>query len=239
MWLILCDPTDLSAIWAGQGLRARGLNDVEFVSTMELVCAERIHYRAEGEKLPEAHVRLARGRRIDVRRLRGTLNRARPVRHPQLACAAPADRSYVSAELDSTVLAWLGALTGSVYNPPHASGWSGVLRHPFEWALKAQQAGFRTLSFGCDRSGLRIPTAPSGPISSHIVLDGRAFPELPPALEHAAARLAKDVGLPLMGLHTIWDEHAGPIFLDAVPDPDLRTGGQPFLDALHHTFANA
>lgn len=236
MWLVLCDPYDQSALWAGQGLRARGLHPVEFVSPMQLVCAPRLEYRAEDGKPVQASATLTDGRRIDVAGLRGVLNRATRVEYPQLRHAALSDRPYVQSELDAVFLAWLGALNAPVFNPAHTSGWAGPWLHPFAWALHAQRAGFATLVCRCGYGGLEIPLV-HGPTSACLVFGGRTFPALPDLLTQAALNLSKRVQVPLLGITLAWsfDGHAS--FVNASATPDLQVGGPAFLDALHDAFS--
>lgn len=236
MWLVLCDPTDMSALWTGQGLRARGVTPVEFVSPTELVCASRLEYRAEKGEPVHASVELTGKRRIDVRRLRGTLNRATRVEYPQVRHAIPADRVYVHAEMDAIFLGWLGALTSPVFNPAQPSGWSGSLLHPFAWALRAQQAGFATRPYRCGYSGLEIPAVQSRHITYHIVFGRCTFPKLSEDMERAAVLLAAGTGIPLLGISLEWMPDGRARFNAATPLPDLRIGGTAFLDALAMAF---
>lgn len=241
MWLVLCDPGDRSALWAGQGLRARGLQSLEFVSPMQLVCAPHIEYRAEHGEPIHAFVTLSSGRRIEVARLSGVLNRATRVDYPQLQHAALTDRPYVQAEMDAVFLAWLGALGAlatrgaPVFNPAQTSGWAGPVLHPFAWALHAQRAGFATMAHRCGYSGLELPQH-YGPTSTYIVFGKRTFPELPDALTQAALRLSDSVGVPLLGITLAWAEDGQTIFVNAVATPDLQVGGSAFLDALSAAF---
>ena len=235
MWLVLCDPGDRSALWAGQGLRARGLQPVEFVSPMQLVCAPRLEYRAENREPVQASVTLTGGRQIDVGRLRGTLNRATRVDYPQLRHAALTDRPYVQAEMDAIFLAWLGALGAPLFNPAQPSGWAGPLLHPFAWALHAQRAGFITMAHRCGYAGLEILAA-HGPTSVHIVFGKRTFPELPDPLAQAALRLSERVGVPLLGITLAWSAESEASFVSASATPDLQMGGNAFLDALSVAF---
>jgi hypothetical protein len=236
MWLVLCNPDDVSALWAGQGLRARGMKPVEFVSPVELVCAHRLEYRAGNREPVHASAELTGGRRMDVRRLRGTLNRAAHVDYPQVRRAATADRPYVQAEMDAILLAWLGALPAPLYNPAHPSGWAGAQWHPFVWALRAQAAGFLTPQHRCGYSGMEQPLTQSRNFTSHLVFGGRSFPALPQDLERAAARLAESVGIPLLGITLAWMLDGQALFTGATPMPDLRTGGVAFLDGLTSAF---
>jgi hypothetical protein len=235
MWLVLCDPGDRSALWAGLELRSRGMHPVEFVSPMQLVCAPQFEYLAESGEPVRASVTLTSGPRIDVTRLRGTLNRATRVEYPQLRHAAVTDRPYVQAEMDAVFLAWLGALGAPLFNPPQTSGWAGPLLHPFAWALQAQRAGFTTMACRCGYAGLEVPVA-GGPTSSYLVFAKRTFPALPDALTQAALNLSERVRVPLLGITLAWSAAGEANFVGASAKPDLQVGGGAFLDALSAAF---
>jgi hypothetical protein len=233
MWLVLCNPDDKSALWAGHGLRARGVTPVEFVSPVELICARRLEYRGGNGEPAHASAELANSRQLDTRQLRGTLNRATRIDFPQVRRAAPSDRPYIQAEMDAILLAWLGALPEPLFNPPNPSGWSGPQLHPFEWALRAQAAGFSTLPHRCGYAGLEMPAIPHGScLSSHLVFDGRIFPSLPQEMELAAQRLATSAMIPLLGITLAMMPDGQTLFIAATPTPDLRIGGAAFLDSL-------
>lgn len=233
MWLVLCNPDDKSALWAGHGLRTHGVTPVEFVSPVELTCARRLEYRGGNGEPAHASAELANGRLLDTRHLRGTLNRATRIEFPQVRRAASNDRPYIQAEMDATLLAWLGALPDPLFNPPNPSGWSGPQLHPFEWALRAQAAGFSTLAHRCGYAGLEMPAIPLGlHLTSHLVFAGQIFPTLPEEAGLAAQRLATSAMIPLLGITLAKMPDGGTLFISATPTPDLRIGGAAFLDAL-------
>ena len=237
MLLLLCDPGDTSALWAGLGLRTRGVKAVEFVSPTEIVCTQRFEYLAEQGAPVHASVALTGGRLIDVRRVHGTLNRATCVDFPQPRQAAAPDRAYVQSEMAAIFLAWLGALDAPVFNPPQPSGWGGALLHPFAWALLAQRAGFATLAHRCGYAGLEMPVTQSSHTSSYVVFAGRTFPSLAEDLQRAAVRLSEASGVPLLGIALQRSADGQALFCGATTLPDLRTGGPEFLDALTTAFA--
>jgi hypothetical protein len=212
------------------------MKPVEFVSPLELVCARRLQYEAGNGSQPRASADLSGGRRIDVRQLRGTLNRATQVDFPQVRCAMTSERGYVRSEMEAMMLAWLGALPAPVFNPAHPSGWAGAECHPFDWALRAQAAGFLTSAHRCGYRGLEFPSIQGRHTTSHIIFGRRSFPALPREMEQAAVRLAESSGVPLLGITLAWQEDGQVLFVGATPLPDLRTGGDAFLDALAADF---
>jgi hypothetical protein len=221
MLLVLCDPADKPALWAGQQLRKRGVMPVEFVSPAELLSARRLEYRAENGKPVYAVAELGHGRKIDTRQLRGTINRANRIEYPQIRLAAVQDRNYVQAEMDAPV-----------FNPANPSGWCGASLHPFAWALHAQTAGLATLAYRCGYSGLERPPQSNQPMSVHLVFGDRTFPDLPLQTKRAAIALATRVGIPLMGITLEWSPEGKATFIEATPMPNLRLGGDAFINAL-------
>ena len=234
--LVLCNPDDLSALWAGQGLRARGGTPVRILSPVQLICARRLEYRAESGEPAQASAELDDGKLIDARQLSGVLNRAARIDYPQVRRAAPADRNYVRAEMDATLLAWLGALPAPIFNPPHTSGWGGAYLHPFDWAIRAQTAGFLTLPHRSGYNGLELPIVQNHHTTSHLIFGGRTFPALSPDIEKAAVQLAQTAAIPLLGITLAWTPEGRTLFIYATPMPDLQIGGAPFLDALAAAF---
>lgn len=239
MLLVLCDPADKPALWAGQQLRKRGVMPVEFVSPAELLLARRLAYHAENGKPVYAVAELSRGRNIDTRQLRATINRANRIEYPQIRFAAARDRNYVQAEMDAVMLAWLGALPNPVFNPADPSGWCGPLLHPFAWALHAQATGFTTPTYRCGYSGLAHPAPSNQPMSIHLVFAEQTFPALALPLRQAAIALAARVGIPLMGITLAWSPDGKATFIEATPMPDLRLGGDAFIDTFISILASA
>ncbi len=239
MWLVLCDPHDHAALWAGSQLRSLGLMPVQFVAPQELLLASRLEYCAEVSTKAYAYAQLQGDRVIDTRSVHGTINRAVRLNCPQVGVAATQDRSYVQAEMDAIMLAWLAALSARAINPATASAWSGVQLSAFAWAQHAQAAGFTTLPYRCGHAGLEHPPALNCQLSTHLVFAEETYPALPSTLASAAIQLAKRVRVPLLGITLGWHtpnfgpkdaRHAN--FIDANTLPDLRVGGTAFIAAL-------
>ena len=233
MWLVICDATDRPALWAGAQLRRIGL-PVQFLAPQELLSASHLEYRAEAGKPAYGYAKLLEDRVIDTRLVRGTLNRATRQACPQVRFAQRADQSYVQAEMDAMLLAWLATLPSPVFNPATAGAWSGVTLSAFAWAMHAQAAGFQTLPYRCGLAGLEYPQIQPGNLSTHIVFAGQTYPALPQALTEAACALAGRVDVSLLGITLAWSQGLAPqaIFIEASSLPDLRVGGSAFIAAL-------
>ena len=236
MWLILCSREDVSALWAYQGLRARGL------LPLELVTAEMLSYRAGwdhrvGASGASISITLADGRVIRNDSVRGTLNRLThvPLRH----LAGAPDYDYVTQEYTAFFMSWLYALPQPVLNRADAQGLCGAWRHISEWVSLAAAAGLPTPAYR-QTSHDQIDEAlqlrrlfPTGtPITSAIVVGRRVVgPPLPPEIRAGCLRLAQLSQTQLLGVEFVTGANSW-TFAGATPMPDLRLGGEPLIDAL-------
>lgn len=240
MWLVLCDTHDSSAAWAGQRLKARGLQPVEILSADELALSDFQEHRLEGRSGWTLRFRTESGVQVDGSRLHGVLNRLYtvPIGHWRRATAA--DQSYVQQELVAFFLSWLAALRCPVINRPTPQGLSGQWRLESEWAWLARRAGLPTAIYR-QTSRDRIDEAhgerrlvPKGAlVNTAIVIGGRVVgPALPPALAAACVRLARLAGTQLLGIDFVRDAQQAWSFAGASPTPDLRLGGEALIGTL-------
>ena len=244
MWLVLCPRTDSSALWAYQGLAARGLAPLELVSAEALACALHWEHRV-GPGGATVAITLADGRTIRAEMVRGVLNRLVTVPPEHLLLAAPSDREYAAQELNAFYMSWLHALPAPVLNRPTAQGLSGAWRHMSEWAWLAARAGLPAAPY---RQSSRDPLpeggttgllAPDAPVRTVVVVGGRTCGAAPAGVLEGCRRLAALAGTPLLGVE-LGQGAAGPwTFAGATPLPDLRAGGEALLDALYATMTGS
>lgn len=231
MFLVLCSATDAAAIWAWQGLRARGL-PAELV-TAETLVAARWEHRV-GEEGAFVRFRLPDGRAFDGRSTRGTLNRLAGTSAG--AWAGSPDGDYVVQELHAFFVSWLHCLPRPVLNPPHSQGLSGRWRHPSEWAWLAGEAGLPATykqSGRDDRAGTVVPfSSPPGARTVITVGNRVAGAPAPPAILDGCRRLAGLAGTPVLGVDFLPGPQGAWTFAGATSWPDLRLGGEPVLDHL-------
>lgn len=238
MWLVLCGSKDLSALWAYQGLKARGLQPVELISAESLVYSPRMEHRIESNNA-STRIKLADGRAIDSASIRGTLNRLQSLPTEHLRAANPADRQYAEQELYALFLSWLSALPGMMLNRPAPPGLCGAWRHPSEWTRLALQAG---LSAGIyrqsDSRGDAAPVySPAAAAKNVIVLAGRCFgAPAPPLVQRGCLKLAEICEVELLGVDFRVDTNSHWVFAGATPLPEIRLGGESFLDGLFEVF---
>jgi hypothetical protein len=236
MWLILCSAQDVSALWAYQALRARGLQP------LELVTAEMLSYRARwdhrvGVSGASISITLADGRVITNDSVRGTLNRLTHVSLQHLARTP--DYDYVTQEYAAFFMSWLYALRQPVLNRADAQGLCGAWRHISEWVSLAARAGLPTPAYRqtsrdqMDEALQMRRLFPLGtPTTSAIVVGGKVVgPPLPPEIRAACLRLANLSQTPLLGIEFVTSRNSW-TFAGATPMPDLRLGREPLIDAL-------
>ncbi|MGH9902588.1 MAG: hypothetical protein ACRD68_12340 [Pyrinomonadaceae bacterium] len=238
MWLVLCGADDLAALWAYQGLKARGLSPLELVSDGALACALRWEHRL-GAGGPSTAVTLADGRTIRGDEIAGVLNRLLILPSGHMRAASPADRDYAGQELVAFFTSWLYALPRPVLNRPTPQGLCGRWRPVSEWVWMASRAGLpaphyvRTMSGDGAENFARRLAPQDASVMTAIVVAGRVVgASLPPDISEGCRRLARLAGTQLLGVE-FYDGEAGPwTFAGATPFPDLRLGGPALLGAL-------
>jgi hypothetical protein len=235
MWLMICSAQDTPALWAYQGLRARGLNPLELL-TAEVLTTNARWLHTVGVDGAHFNVTLGDGRIIDNRYVNGVVNRLThvPLQHLR---GAP-DFEYATQEYTAFFMSWLKALPSPVFNGADAQGLSGAWRHVSEWVCLAAQAGLPTMSYSqtshddIDETMQIRRIVPDGtPTTMVITLGDRVFgPALPPHLSAGCRELASISETPLLGIEFTIGQ--SPAFVSATPMPDLRLGGEPLLDEL-------
>lgn len=235
---MICSAQDMPALWAHQGLRARGLNPFELV-TAEMLTTNATWEHTVGVNGADFNVTLADGRIIDNRYVSGVVNRLThvPLQHLN---GAP-DFEYATQEYTAMFMSWLQALPSPIFNAPHGHGLSGAWRHVSEWVWLAAQAGLpappyrQTSHDEIDEATQLRRIVPDGtPTTMAITLGDQVFgPALPPRISAACRELARISQTPLLGIElTIGPPHGLWTFAGATPMPDLRLGGEPLLNEL-------
>ncbi len=257
MWLVLCDPADRAALWAYAGLRERGLAPLELLSPQALVGSPRTVHRIDryGARF---EIRLPDGRLLASDDIDGVLNRAvgvavgpppsdmpsdipsdipsdPPSDTPAATKDDRGDAGYVQEELNALLLSLLTCVAPVSVNRPTASGLYGAWRSPAEWTVLAARAGLAVSPIrlsdrpGPDCPGPDRPTAVAGRV---LVFGGHVFGAPVGEDAQAYARLARLAGTELLGIDVHPDGDHRTVFGGADPLPDLRVGGEAFLDRL-------
>jgi hypothetical protein len=244
MWLVLCASTDLSAIWAYEGLKKRGLDPIRLVPTEALAQGVRWEHRV-GADGACVDITLADGSRIRNTGVRGVLNRILYVPPGSLLLIHPPDRDYVMEELGTFFLSWLYAMPQPMLNRPTPLGLSGQWRHASEWVCLASRAGLPTADYrqsSHDLSqGMSIATRvvpPGTPTRTVLVVDGQvAGPPAPVHILEGCLRLGALSKTLLLGAEFTVGPGDRWTFVGATTHPDLRPGGKRFLDLLARALA--
>lgn len=231
MWLVLCDPGDQSALWAHARLRERGLEPLELLSPQTLLGATRLAHRV-GWHDASFEINLPDGSILASQDVSGVLNRVATAPFGLLPFDSPADALYAREELGALLLSLLTCLAPVSINRPRADGLCGAWRSAAEWTMLATMAG--------------LP-APTARISSNpgpgtrcgepnptrvLVLGERVFGSPAPAANEACVRLARLARTDLLGIELHPGDGQRMLFGGASPLPDLRSGGDAFIDHL-------
>jgi hypothetical protein len=237
MWLLLCERTDLHALWAARGLRARGVEPLEVVSSELLAYSLRWDHRL-GRDGVRSEVSLADGRVISSSDVRGTLNRLQRVPDEHFARASSADRAYAHQELSALVLSFIHSLPGPMLGRPAGAALSGPWLYASEWTHHAVEAGLPVATYSRtsnepDYGGESlVPAALGAPIETVIVAgDGVVGRRAPDAVAQCCLRLAERAGASLLGVRLAVNDGDW-TFAGAHPYPDLALGGDPLLDLI-------
>ena len=245
MWLILASQNDLSAVWAFEGLRARGLHPLEFVFAEMLPFALKWEHHVSASDSSIA-ITLSDGRVVKNSAVRGVLNRVTHV--PLDHLAGNDDYDYATQEYAAFFMSWLASFRSPVFNPACAQGLSGAWRHISEWVWLAARAGLPTPNYRqtsedeLDETIEMRRLFPLGtPTFTAIVINDRVVGQLlTPQIEKACLKLAELSQTPLLGIDFAMSAVGAPWeFAGATPFPDLRLGGEPLLDVLAEAFSHA
>jgi len=233
MWLVLCMPDDLAALWVARGLYARGLQTLQVVTAEALAYNQRLEHRLVDGRA-SVKITLADGRVIDSATVRGTLNRLQLVPGAHLRTNSK-DRQYAEQELYALYLSWLHSLPGEMLNRPTPLGLCGEWRHPSEWVWLANQAGLETEPYGQSEFRGAPPLRMSVNLPDHtvIVVDSVCCGSpAPQNIEAGCTRLAKLSTTRLLGVGFNVSPSGKWMFREATPFPELRLGGNKLQDAL-------
>ena len=232
--LVLCDEADISASWAVEALRRRGLAPT--VLTGLDLASVRGWRHTIGAAGAEIELRFDGGsiRGGDVR---GVLNRLSFLPRAWLDRVGGPDRQYAMQEMLAFYLSWLHALAAPKLNPPAPQGLCGNLRHPSAWVALAARAGlpmrpYRQASDGDPVAFWQVPPDPAA--STVFVVGSEVVGPAALAGPHRAAclRLAEAAGCPLLGIDFARGKEEGWHMVSASVIPDLRRGGEALAGAL-------
>jgi hypothetical protein len=243
--LVLCEPDDVSALWAAAGLEERTGRTVDVVTAPMLTGARTWEHRIRGD-VAEVEITLADGRRISSRRPRPVLNRLSIVPSHFLGAVEGSDRDYAVQELHALFLSWLWAHPGPMLNRPSPQFLGGHWRPAAGWAVLAARADLPTARYRLTSDDLLEDTPVSVPPGSGraetvFVVAGQALAPsaVPSWLVEACQRLAALTGDDLVGVDVARVGGGSWEFVTASPIPNLYAGGERLVDVLAATLVGA
>ena len=240
MILILCAPSDVSGLWAYEGLQRLGLRPLSLLTTEMLSSVGTWEHRVGSEGCGLS-LRLG-DYSISDHTLRGVLNRLNGPPQGMIPLVTPSDRDYALQEMNAFYLSWLKSLPCPVLNPATPQGLSGRWFHASELAMLAHQAGLDTATYQQSshdqvEAGFRSLSPPLAEIRRVIVLGDEVFgAEIPAALCERCCNLSRICQTPLLGIEFYRGDNKQWIFSHATPLPDLQDGGTRLLQSLIRHF---
>ncbi|MEU5431812.1 hypothetical protein AB0G73_00355 [Streptomyces sp. NPDC020719] len=231
MWLVLCDPGDRAALWAYEGLRDRGLDPLELLSPQTLLSSSRSAHRV-GRLGAGFEIGLPDGHVLASQDIDGVLNRVAWAPFGFLPFATQADARYAWEELSALLLSLLTCLAPVSVNRPCATGLCGAWRSAAEWTVLAARAGLPVSPARISSSPGIEPRRDTPGSCNVLVLGEHVFGASTARDEEACVRLARLADTDLLGIGLHRDGGQRVVFAGANPLPDLRPGGDAFLDRL-------
>ncbi|MEV7392558.1 MULTISPECIES: hypothetical protein [unclassified Streptomyces] len=232
MWLVLCDPSDRAAVWAYEGLRERGLEPLELLSPQTLLDSSRSAHRIDRHGAGFELV-LPDGRVLASRDVDGALNRVAAAPFGFLPFSTHADAVYAAQELHALLLSLLTCLAPVSVNRPGGYGLCGAWRSIPEWTALAARAGLPVAPVRLS-SSLNVGPPPEPPVRGDVLVLGEQVFGAPVTEDREPyVRLARLAEVSLLGVDLRHPEGRPPVFAGVTLLPDLRLGGDAFLDHLH------
>lgn len=138
--------------------------------------------------------------RVQAEEIEGVVTRLPCVSEGELGWIAAEDRSYVAAEMNAFLVAWLSALKCPVLNRPSPIYLMGPYWHPEQWLRTASELGI-----GVVPARRAVPPAPEDPFDPRrgeativTVVGRRALGDADPAMAGAAVALAEAAGVEML-----------------------------------------
>jgi hypothetical protein len=159
-------------------------------------------------------------------RVRGVLVRLPRVSEWHLPAIAPADRTYVAAEMTAFLQSWLESLSCPVLNRPSPTCLSGPGWWPEQWLVVAAGLGMPVRSLCRVIAGGSISSTTAGNAGvTATVVGNRCFGSVSDRLARRARSLAETAGVDLLGVRFCGQaSRAAMVAVDPWPDvaqPDV------------------
>jgi hypothetical protein len=239
MFLVICDANDTPALWAYQGLKSRGLNPIWLLTPEILILNLKIEHHLTTNKVSTV-IELADGRCLRSDEVQGVLTRFADVPLGHLLRADVKDQLYAHEELFALFLSWMYALPCRVVNSPKPFGLSGRWRREAEWAWLALKAGLpmqvyqqSSTDLLSEHSGESRIVPPNTTLRTVIIMGESVYgSEAPHAIQSGCRVLGRLAAVDLLGVQFMNGASGLWTFAGVTLMPDLREGGNEFLDGL-------
>ena len=172
---------------------------------------------------PLAGTAVLGGREVPLTDIRGVLTRLPCVSDLELLHIVPADRAFVAAEMTAFLTCWLSGLSCSVLNRPSPGCLTGPSFRAEQWAAAAAKLGM-PIRPARARLGLRPSheARREAPTATVTVVGNRCFGAVDGVLLRQAPRLARVMGVDLLGVH-FSSPGPGAVFVGVTTSPAVDT----------------
>lgn len=232
--LVLAHRTDAGAHAVAMHLERRLGRGSVMLLRPERLALGRWSQHIDSEGRAHSRLRVSESQRIDSAQVRVVLNRLRRLPQPRFVRSPPRDREYASAELEATVLGWLGSLGSKVVHDVSRHPWTVTPLPRCRWLTAAAAAGLpiedatmvsipRLCGATSAVGGSRSPSgAQAKARRSHVLIAGDGVSG--PIASEWGARchgVAHALGLPLLQFTFTGCGRRGWMLQDVSPLPDL------------------
>lgn len=236
MILVLCEETDVSAMWAADALWQRGLSPT-LLTGLDLASVHGWRHTVGPDGAATFEMRLGDGRTLHSEQVSGVLNWLAFLPSAWLSRVGGPDRDYAAQEMQAFYLSWLHALPGPMLNRPTPQGLCGNMRHPSAWIALAANAGLPVRPFRQTSEDDPVnPWQPRlDPLGRAVLVVGNSVIGPEPLVQphrSACLRLAHDAGCALVGIDFAVGSDGEWVVTGACPSPDLTQGGEALANAL-------
>lgn len=233
MFWMLLHADDAPGIWLYRRLRQQGVV-VELVTVDEWFCNQ-VFTLTMDETTADTYLRLQDGRVWNLEQTRAVMARVRSMPTVAWQLFAESEKDYVAQEWQAIFMAWAD-LMPMLFNQPTPMGMSGRTRSTGEWSQLADSVGFDTIPFFYDSAVGIVAQTDLHHVQrlDSLVYRGRCYmnaDSLPESVKEMAIALQEASGENLIGV-SLAKSAAGFVFMGATTHPDLRLGGDAFIQAI-------
>jgi hypothetical protein len=233
MFWMLLHADDAPGLWLYRRLRQQDVA-VELVTMDEWFCNQAFTLTMD-ETTAHTQLRLQDGRCWDLEQTQAVMARVCSMPTVAWQLFAESEKDYVAQEWQAIFMAWAD-LMPMLLNQPTPMGLSGRNRSAGEWLQLAHSVGFETMPFFYDSAYGTVaqPDFPAAQRLDLLTYRGHCYTNattLPESVKEMAVALQEASGENLIGVSLALSA-AGFVFTGATTHPDLRLGGDVFVQAI-------